>query len=177
MRVTFEAGTRESAVAVEPFEGYPPEWYERGAVAHLADDRGHPLGAAAGRKVWPYDRMADLREKARAEGAADLVHLDADGALLEGCGSNLFLARDCTILTPPTTRPILPGVTRAAVLAAAGRLGIPVEERDLFPADVENADEAFLTGSLMEVLPLRRLGHVDLAPGPIARRLLRELRG
>jgi branched-subunit amino acid aminotransferase/4-amino-4-deoxychorismate lyase len=122
-------------------------------------------------KVWPYDRMTALRESARAGGAVDLVLRDRDGALLEGTASNLFCVRAGTLLTPPLTRPILPGVTRAAALAAATRLGIPVRETDLHPADVARADEAFLTGSLMEVLPLARLGATGLRPGPVARAL------
>ena len=174
MRVLLSGG--RFTVELSRFPGYPPEVYMEGATAFVAEGSGHPLGARAGHKSEPYDRLRTLREEARAEGAIDVLFRDADGALLEGAASNLFLVTDGVIRTPPLARPVLPGVTRRAVIDAARGEGFEVREEDLRLEDVERAEEAFLTGSLMEVVPLRRLGEVRLRPGPVARKLLGLLR-
>jgi branched-subunit amino acid aminotransferase/4-amino-4-deoxychorismate lyase len=176
MRIAAVAG--RTAVTLEPFEGYPPAYYRHGAAAVLADEPGHPLGERAGHKVLPYGPLLAARERAAGQGAIDvLFHAVDDGALLEGSASNLFVVRDGELETPPLGRRILPGVVRGAVLAAARSLGITVRETDVFARDLPRVDEAFLTGSLMEVVPLRQIGGVEMQPGPIARQLLASIRG
>ena len=98
-----------------------------------------------------------------------------DGALLEASASNVFVVFHGEIRTPPLTRGILPGVVRAAVLQIARELGLAAREADVFLHDIPAADEAFLTGSLMEVMPLSRLGPAPLRPGPLARRMREAL--
>jgi branched-subunit amino acid aminotransferase/4-amino-4-deoxychorismate lyase len=174
MRIVFARGS--AAVVVEPFGGYPPEIYETGVAAAVSRRAGHPLGPRAGHKVIPYTPLMKLRREARNRGAFERIFRDRDGALLEGCASSLFVALGGKLATPPLSRPILPGVTRAAVIRIARDLGIDVEERDVWPEEIPEAREAFLTGSLMEVVPLSRLGHTFLPPGPLARLLLEKLR-
>jgi branched-subunit amino acid aminotransferase/4-amino-4-deoxychorismate lyase len=174
MRAALDRGL--SVVTLEPFAGYPTEWYESGAECEVAAEGGHPQGERAGHKVLPYSRLVEAREAARRGGAIDLVFRDADGALLEGAASNLFVCRNGVPRTPPTSRPILPGVTRDHVIRHAREEGVETREEDVFPEDVARADEAFLTGSLMEVVPLRRLGESRLDPGPLAAALLASLR-
>jgi branched-chain amino acid aminotransferase len=166
MRVALLGG--EARVECATFAGYPEDLYGRGAVAEVAADRGHPLGDLAGHKILPYAPLDRLREAARARGAVDVVLRDRDGALLEGCASNLFLLRGGELLTPPLTRPILPGVTRAAAIQAARDLGVVVRERDLRLRDLRNAEGAFLTGSLMEALPLRGIADSKWEPVALA---------
>jgi branched-subunit amino acid aminotransferase/4-amino-4-deoxychorismate lyase len=176
-RMRIAAVKGRTAVTVAPFEGYSAEIYERGAVAVLADRAGHPLGERAGRKVLPYTALLEAREEARARGAVDVLFHARDGALLEGSASNLFVVIEGTLRTPPLDRRILPGVVRGAVLAAAPALGIAAREADVFVADLARVEEAFLTGSLMEVVPLRRIGDREIATGGIAPRLLASIRG
>jgi len=176
-RMRLAAVTERTVVTVEPFEGYPAEVYERGAVAALADRAGHPLGERAGRKVLPYTVLLEARAKARARGAIDVLFHARDGALLEGSASNLFVVIEGTLRTPPLDRRILPGVVRGAVLQAARSLGIEVREADVFVADLARVEEAFLSGSLMEVVPLRRIEDREVPTGGIASRLLASVRG
>jgi len=163
-----------AAVTLDPFEEYPEETYAAGVTVKIAEPPGHPLGDRAGHKVLPYSPLLAARAAARSDGAFEVLFIDHDGALLEGSASNLFIVSDGTLRTPPTTRPILPGVTRAAVLRAAMALGIPFEEADLRPEHLRAADEAFLTGSLMEIVPIRGAG---IEPGETAPRLRSELFG
>jgi branched-chain amino acid aminotransferase len=169
MRVALELGLMR--VEVEPFAGYPAEVYRDGAEVLLAGE--HPLGEAAGHKVLPYDPLLLAREDARRRGAFEVVFRDGDGALLEGSASNLFLVLGKELRTPPLARGVLPGVTRARVLEVSPW---PSREADLYTGDLEGAEEAFLTGSLMEVVPVRRLGGVEIPLGPRADELLAAIR-
>jgi len=100
------------------------------------------------------------REFARAEGVDEALLVDRDGSLLEGGASNVFVVRDGCVLTPPLSRDVLPGITRALVIELCREAGIPCREADL-PVDcLATAHEAFLTNSVQEVLPLARVaGH------------------
>jgi branched-subunit amino acid aminotransferase/4-amino-4-deoxychorismate lyase len=164
---------REGRITVEAhaFPGYDPALYAAGAAAVLAPGPGHPLGERAGHKVLPYDVMIDARDRAEERGALEVLFTDTDGALLEGSVTNLFVVRDGVLVTPPLSRPILPGVTRAAVLGSAEEAGLAAAEADLFPADLGAAQEVFLTSSLMLALPLRRVGDREIPLGPVAARI------
>ncbi|MEO8478708.1 MAG: branched-chain-amino-acid transaminase [Gemmatimonadota bacterium] len=108
-------------------------------------------------------------------GADDVLMLDPSGTVAEGSGQNLFVVTDGVVRTPPPSAGILRGVTRDAVLEIAAELGIPVREELLNRYDVYTADEAFLTGTASEVVPVRSLdGRVigDDLPGPLTARLL-----
>ncbi len=163
LRIALVDGFME--IGVTPFPGYPEDLYREGAVAIPADTPGHPLGVRAGHKSLPYDVMIEARERARELGAIDVLFTDADGAILEGSVSNLFVVIEGVLITPPLTRPILPGITRAAVLRLAGEMSIEAREADLFPPDLHEAEEAFLTSSLMLAMPLREVGGTTLQPG------------
>ncbi|MHC4860191.1 MAG: aminotransferase class IV [Planctomycetota bacterium] len=174
MRAALDRG--RAVATLEPFAGHPAALYEDGAEADLDPAPGHPLGDRAGHKILPYTSMREAREAARRRGAIDVVFRDRDGALLEGSACNVFVALDGVVRTPPAARPILEGVTRRLVIECALDAGLVAREADVFPEDLERATEAFLTGSLMEVLPLRRLGPRRFEPGVVSATLLDALR-
>ncbi len=155
-------------VSVAPFPGYPEDLYRTGATAVLASQPGHPLGDRAGHKSLPYEVMIAAKENAGKRGATEVLFTAPDGAILEGSVSNVFVRIGGTLITPPLTRPILPGVTRAAVLALAPEWGVGAREADIFPADLERAEEAFLTSSLMLAMPLRKIGAVEIPTSGLA---------
>ena len=87
---------------------------------------------------------------------------------------NLFLIKEGKLYTPPVSAGILAGITRALVLEAAAEAGVQVTEIMLFPQDLYQADEAFITSSLREVLPVVMADGQSIgsgSPGPITRRL------
>jgi branched-chain amino acid aminotransferase len=105
--------------------------------------------------------------------------VDALGNVVEGASSNVFLVKAGTVKTPAESAGILPGITRAHVLAAAARLGIAVEECNIRPGDLYGADEVFITSSIRELLPVVRVDeHVvgPGTPGAVGRRLHRAFR-
>ena len=137
---------------------YPPECYTKGVTVLVSEYRQSDRDPTAGHKTTSYfGRLASLRE-AHARGAFEALWLTHDERLAEGAISSLFVVRNEQLLTPPLTTPVLPGVTRAAAIELAVELGIPTRERDLKLEDLLQADEAFLTNSLMELVPVVRVG-------------------
>ena len=114
-----------------------------------------------------------LHEGQRAGGMESLMR-GPDGSWGEATTSNLFAVQGGALVTPGPAAGVLPGITRALVLAVARDAGLDVAERSLFDGDLEAADELFITSSLKEVLPATALdGAVvgDGAPGPVTRHL------
>ncbi len=124
--------------------------------------------------------MAKLQ--ANAAGMDDAILLDIDGYVAEACGENIFALRGAKLFTPPTTA-ALHGVTRATVMEIASSIGLRVCERNMTPQELYTADEAFLTGTAAEIVPIaeidgRKIGEV--APGPFTQKLIegfKEYRG
>lgn len=116
--------------------------------------------------------IADLEAKAQDEEAWSVL-LDTNGHLAEGIGSNIFLVRDGTVLTPQECF-VLPGVSRQTVIELCGELGIPCREADLDLYDAATADEIFMTSTSLCICPVRSIGGRQLPgpiPGPVTRRL------
>ena len=118
--------------------------------------------------------MGDLEAKA-ADPEAWAVLLDANGNLCEGTGSNIFIVRDGTVMTP-RERYVLPGISRETVIELAREIGQPIVEADIDLYDAYTADEAFLTSTSLCLCPVRSLNGrhvgVDTMPGPVTQRLI-----
>jgi len=117
------------------------------------------------------------RTKAAEAGAHEALLYRGSGArarLTEGTSSSVFLVRGGTLVTP-AARGLLPGITREVVLEVAARAGVPTEERTVLLTELRGADEAFLTATSSEILPIHSIDGepVAAAPGPITR-LLRD---
>lgn len=117
--------------------------------------------------------LADRDVKAQNP-AAWAVLLDVNGNLAEGQGSNIFLVRDGSLLTP-RERYVLPGVSRQAVIDLAGQLDIPFAEKDLDLYDAYTADECFLTSTSLCICGVKSMNGRSFGdgrvPGPVTRRL------
>ena len=116
---------------------------------------------------------------AHAEGCQGALLVDRQGKLLEGTGSNLFVVRDGQLLTPPSRLGLLAGRTRARVLGLAAAAGLRPLESALERRDLLTAPEAFLSGSVKEIVPLVRVDGQpvgDGLPGPATRDLQKRYR-
>lgn len=167
----------EPAVVVMalPFRGPPLSAYREGVSAWPFGGPGGP-----GRGVDPAAKTGEhlfhvlAVAEARAHRAHEALLVDRDGFVTEGASSNLFTVREGVLSTPPLQAGILAGVTRALVLDLARTLAIPLREEPLHLAALEGAEEAFLTSTVREVLPLVRVGDRSVGfgtPGPVTRRL------
>ena len=139
----------------------------RAVISRVAFEPG-PLGRHKTTSRLAYRLALEEARVARAD--ETLLHA-ADGELLEGAVSNLFLVIAGEVVTPPLSRGILPGTVRAAVLKSCARLGIPAREARLSPSDLARADEAFLTNAVQQVVPLERAGEKRLPDRAIATRI------
>lgn len=118
-------------------------------------------------------------QEAQARGAFEALMRNHRGELCECAQSNVFLVRDGALWTPPPEAGLLVGITRAFVIGLAERLGIDVHETTLVEADLAAADEAFITSTTREIVPVvavdaQRIG--DGQPGPVTRRLIEAFR-
>lgn len=162
-------------VVVLPLKPQPRALYEDGVeVATVVGGRALDGTSGAGAKASNYLPNVLSLTSARARGGYEAISVGPGGELLEGSTSNLFLVRDGELLTPSVELGILDGITRSVVLEAARELAIPVGEGLLYPPDLYSADEAFITSSLREVVPVVRADGVTLGdgrPGALTKRV------
>jgi branched-chain amino acid aminotransferase len=144
------------------------------ASAIIATTRRNEHSPLANLKTLNYLDNVLARREAAERGADEALLLNTAGRLASASAANLILVRDGRLLTPPVADGILPGITRALVLEIAGGLGIEAAETPLEREDLWDAQEAFVTNSLIELRPLVRVDDRaigDGQPGPTTRRL------
>jgi branched-chain amino acid aminotransferase len=164
----------------KPLPPYPERHYTEGIrVAAVGIRRNHP------RALDPAIKSSNLLNnilavrEAQARGAEEPVLLNHDGNLAEGASTNVFVARGGALVTPPLAAGILAGITREVVLELLSSLGIPLREETFHIDDLLGADEAFLTSTTREIVPVRQVDEKTIGagrPGPLTRRVLQAFR-
>lgn len=117
--------------------------------------------------------------EAQAKGAAEPIMLNDLGEVAEGASANVFLVEKGALVTPPLSAGILPGVTRAVVLEIARANDIEAREETVTVPRLMRADEAFITSTLKEVMPVAAIDGARVGggrPGPVTRRVLELFR-
>ncbi len=136
--------------------------------------------AAMSKSGGNYINSQFIVMEARDLGFAEAIALDVNGLVSEGSGENIFMVYRGALYTPPVGSSILLGVTRDCILTLARGLGIEVREQS-FPREMLYvADEVFLTGTAVEISPVRSVDKVQVgagAPGPITKSLQDEFFG
>ncbi len=134
----------------------PPsaETYRNGYKALVSALRQNSQSPLSHLKSANYLNNVLARREAKAEGADEAILLNEQGFLCEGSTSNIFLVSKGTLITPGEESGCLPGVTRQVVTELAQALGISLVEREVRLEELLRADEAFLTNSIMELMPL-----------------------
>lgn len=122
--------------------------------------------------------LANVMAKQHAvdQGAGDVI-LHRSGTVTECSASNIMIVKDGVIVTHPANNLILHGITRAVVLRLSRGLGLAVKETPFTLDELRNADEVFITGTTVEVTPVKSVDGVPVAqgkPGPVTRRLQQE---
>jgi len=172
-------------IVAQPATAYPEAMLERGGGAMIAEPRLNPLDAFEGHKTINYWRRLRELQRAAANGMDEAIFLQVTNHVGGGAVSNLFIVRAGALATPiargeedpspaALRSPVLPGVTRGAVIDFADAMGVGCDKRMLAIDDVLDADEAFLTNSGWGVLPLVRVeGKAigDGTPGEVTRSL------
>jgi branched-chain amino acid aminotransferase len=155
---------------------YPAELYEHGVdVITSSLRRSSPDSLPPQIKSLNYLTSVLAAAEARARGAHEALLLNAAGEISECTADNVFFVSRGRVRTPPVSAGGLEGITRGHVIELLRSDGIGVEEQALVSADAWTADEAFLTGTGAEVVPIASVdGRALAAPGPVTRRA-REL--
>jgi branched-chain amino acid aminotransferase len=165
---------------VKAYEPLPEKTYETGAPVVISSiRRNHPLALDPAIKSINLLNNILAMQEAVAKGALEAIMLNDLGEVAEGAGSNVFVVHGGALLTPPLEAGILAGITREVVLELARELNLPVHEDVLRVPDFLAADEAFLSSSLKEVVPIATIDGKPVGEGtawPLTRRLLAAYR-
>jgi branched-chain amino acid aminotransferase len=160
--------------SVAPGMTYPREIYRAGVTVIISPYRQHVADPTCGHKTTSYfARLTSLRE-AHTRGAFEALWFTPESLLAEGAISNVFAVRNGELLTPPLETPVLAGIVRAALLELAAAQRIPLREEPITINDLLDADEVFLTNSMLELAPVVRVERDPIGtekPGEITQRL------
>lgn len=153
---------------------YAPAYFTDGITVLIAPPTANPFDSLAGHKTLSYwGRLRTLRQAA-ALGAGEAIFLNITNHLASGAVSNLFLVKDGELLTPVARgeepegalpAPVLPGITREAVIECAQKMDIEIRREMLTVEDLLDADEVFLTNSSWQVLPVSKVEKKTIGEG------------
>jgi branched-chain amino acid aminotransferase len=172
------------AIVVWPWGRYlGDDAIDQGVDACVSTWRRSGIGSspAMAKATANYMNSQLVKMEAITNGYAEGIALDSQGYVSEGSGENLFLVMDGVLYTPPVSSSILPGITRNCVITVAEEAGLRVRRETIPRGMLYTCDEAFFTGTAVEITPIRSIDRVDVgtgkAPGPITRQLIREYLG
>lgn len=157
-------------VARQPLPQVPGRTYARGLRLRWCRLRLAVQPALAGLKHLNRLEQVLARSEWRDPQIDEGLLCDAGGRVVSALSANLFLVRDGRLLTPRLHRCGVAGVARSWLLARARRW-LPVAETDIDPAQVDSAEEVFLSNAVRGVMPVAQLGRRRWQPGPVTRRL------
>jgi branched-subunit amino acid aminotransferase/4-amino-4-deoxychorismate lyase len=177
LRLTVSRGSSSGLLFPSPPEGHfiisaapyrePMEEERTGGIpcVFAPNRRVNPLSHLPQMKMGNYADCLYAANDALGRGAREALFRTDDDLVLEGATSNLFLLRGRTLVTPPAGELVLAGIMRRQVLSAAGRLGFATEVREVSCEELFTADEAFITNSLIELLPISSVEGKALSRG------------
>lgn len=158
-----------------PWPDYPFAWAREGAEVRLCQTRLGTQSRLAGLKH--LNRLEQVLARAEWDDeCAEGLMRDESGNIIEGTMTNIFLARDGVLHTPDLTRCGVEGVMRGVVLERAEHLGIECRIGPVTVAQLEQADEVFLTNSLIGLWPVRRLENRSYTIGETTRKIRQAIR-
>jgi len=163
-----------------PLPDYPPEWTTQGIKAHICSLRLAAQPRLAG--VKHLNRLENVLAAAELSDAqlhdsqlAEGLLLDADGHLIEGIRSNLFLVSQGRLVAPDLARCGVAGIQRGRVMAWALGHDITLQVRDVALEEALHADELFIVNSVIGLWPVRELEQRHWSHFPVAMRIRDDL--
>jgi branched-chain amino acid aminotransferase len=159
---------------------YPPEYYTKGLdIVTVPTRRVNVAALSPAIKSLNYLNNILAKMEARQAGVQEAIMLNDQGYVAECTGDNIFIVHKGVIITPASSQGALKGITRDAIFDVAKSIGVPIREDNLTRYDIWNADEAFLTGTAAETVPVVKLDGREVGagkPGPIFARVLADFR-
>jgi branched-chain amino acid aminotransferase len=164
-----------TTIAVWPWGTYlGDEGLKHGVRLKISSWQRHDPNAIppACKATGMYINSSLAKIEALKAGYDEAVLLSPQGFVSECTGENLFVVKQGRILTPPTSAGALEGITQGSVMTIARDLGVDCEVRNILRSDLYTADEAFLSGTAAEVVPVRSVDDREIGdPGPITRKI------
>ncbi|MGI9023483.1 MAG: branched-chain amino acid transaminase [Acidimicrobiales bacterium] len=161
------------SIAVWPWGTYlGDEGLRRGVRMKISSWQRHDPNAVpvAAKATGMYINSSLAKVEAIKAGYDEAILLSPQGYVSECTGENLFVVKHGRLPTPPVAAGALEGITQDAVVTIARDLGYEVAEANLLRTDLYLAEEAFLTGTAAEVVPIRSVDDREIGPpGPITR--------
>ncbi|HWD09361.1 MAG TPA: branched-chain amino acid transaminase [Actinomycetota bacterium] len=163
------------SIAVWPWGAYlGEEGFTRGVRMKVSSWRryDHNVLPPAAKATGQYINSSLAKVEAINAGYDEAIMLNKEGYVADASGENVFIVRDGVLMTPPLSACPLAGITRDSIMKIATDLAVPVVESNLARTDLYTADEAFLTGTAAELVPIRSVDDRELGgPGPLTRKL------
>lgn len=150
---------------------YQEEQYAKGFTMDFSSVRRNETSPLTAHKTLNYGDCILEKRAATKTGMNERIFLNTKGQIAEGCVSNIFVVRKGEILTPDSSCGLLPGIMRAYVMHT-----VPVTETILYPEDLADCEECFVTNSLMGIMPVRQLGKYTFSSGKTAEQLIEQYR-
>lgn len=155
---------------------YSPALYQQGYSGKVVSVRPSPYTPSTGLKTFNFLDHIIAKMEAKASGFNEGILVNTEGFITEGTVSNIFMIKGKIVSTPSRAVGLLPGVTRQVILDLVQEKGLTAVEDTITPKQLSEADEAFLTNSLVEIMPLVALDGKPLGkgvPGPVTQDLIR----
>lgn len=176
MGVSAQKNTIHLAIATWVWPSYfTPEAKMKGLRLQIASwKRPSPETAPTKSKAAGLYMICTLsKHAAEAAGYEDALMLDYRGRIAEATGANIFFVKGGELHTPVPDC-FLDGITRRTVIDLARRRGLKVVERPMMPEEMADFEECFLTGTAVEVTPVREIGSYSFTPGAVCRQLIED---
>src|SRR5262245_47668338 len=158
----WEAPNQSRPSDVIAFTADMKNWGESVRLKYVRQAR-HAASAFAGTKILAWAMNLTWLEEAQCEGYDEVILLNERNEVAECTSANIFAAKGDRIWTPPLSSGCLPGITRELLLSEVHAQGLRLTENVLTPADLENADEVFITSTTRDLLPVST---IDRRPVP-----------
>jgi branched-chain amino acid aminotransferase len=149
------------------------EWGDSVKLAYQRQAR-HAACEFAGTKITSWAMNLTWLEKAQERGFDEVILLNERGEVAECTSANIFIAKGSEVWTPPLSSGCLPGITREVILGEVRVPGIKVIEKTVMPADLEGADEVFITSTTRDLLLVRQVEEQKVGRSDRARKALAE---
>lgn len=160
MAISAKTGKTNIAIATWPWPSYfSPEQILKGIKMSISDWRRPPPNCAPinSKAAGLYMICSLSKHKAESNGFDDALMLDYRDYIAEATGANIFFVKDNTLFTPKADC-FLNGITRKTVIQIAKNIGITVKEEFLELNFLSKCEEAFLTGTAVEITPVSSIG-------------------
>jgi branched-chain amino acid aminotransferase len=151
-----------------------PEAQEKGISVKVSSFKRQVRNEVANAKInGNYVQSTVALNEAIEQGFEETLLLDSEGFVAEGSGENFFMVKDNKLITPDLDA-CLDGITRRTIISLAKELEVDFEERKIQLEEALESDEAFFTGTAVEVMPINAIDKKSIADGlrgPITEKL------